>query len=426
MDKLKTIIKSSPFVIAFVYMIVGAIWIQYSDQIVLSMIEDPETLTRVQSYKGWFYVFVSGILIFFLVYQSNDIIQKLVDDVKRSSKKFESTFDNAPIGIAHHKPNENWILVNMAMCDLLGYSKQELLKLDFREFIHPDDLERGRNLDRDLVRGKKTSYKTEKKYIRKDGSVFTGRVTKAVVFDKNQKPLYLIAILEDITKQKEHETKLKESVHQKEQLLAEVHHRVKNNIALMYALLELQLLHGKNTDTEFILEQYKSRLKSLSLVYENFSDPESEPLIKFNSFLNDQISYLKERLYHISDDIQYKVDIEEIDLNVNQAIPVGLICNELLINTANHTFDIVEQPFIRVTFKENEDIVEFEVQNNGKTSGKLIDLNDPDSLDSRIIGALCKQVDGNVSVTDSNNLHSYKLAFKKGTWRGAASNINPN
>ncbi|MDX1640422.1 MAG: PAS domain S-box protein [Balneolaceae bacterium] len=425
MDSLRTIIKSSPFIIAVIYILVGALWIQYSDQLVLSLVEDPETLTLIQSLKGWFYVFASGILIFFLVYQSNDLIEDLVKNVEKSSKKFKSTFEYAPIGIAHHKPNENWILVNKSICNLLGYSKDELLNLDFEEFIHPDDLERGRDLDLRLIRGDISSYNTEKKYKRKNGTTFTGRVTKAAVYDKDKNPLYLIAMLEDISQQKENEIKLKQSLEEKQVLLSEVHHRVKNNVALMSALLELQLMHGKNEDTRQILEHYKTRLKTLSLIYEKFSEIENELTVNFSGVLLEQIDFLEEVFNDRNRVAEHNTNIDQIELNINQAIPVGLICNELFIITNQYMFTEVDKPTINTTLKQNNDIITFTVQNNGTLTNILFDLNDPQSLDSRIIAALTKQIEGEVSLEEKNNFNTYTLRFNKGTWRGAASYIQP-
>lgn len=426
MDRLRTIIKSSPLIIALIYVLVGVLWIQYSDQMVLSLFQESDTITKAQSLKGWFYVIASGVLIFFLVYQSNELINSLLNDVKKSKSQFESTFEFAPVGIAHHKPNENWILVNRSLCSLLGYSKKELLSLNFEDFIHPNDLERGRNLDQDIINGEISSYKTEKKYRRKDGTYFTGQVIKSAVYDENNNALYLIAIVEDISQQKENEIKLKESLEEKEILLSEVHHRVKNNIALMSALLELQQMYTKNSDLTEVLQHYKTRLKTLSIIYENFTGKEKEPTIDFTWYLHEQIDYIESLFGKRKKAIQYKKKFDQIELNINQAIPVGLICNELLINANQHDFmDEVEEPFIKVELYRNEDLITFRIQNNGTMKDDLFDLSDPDSLDSHIIDALTRQVEGEVSHTIEKNLKTHTLTFTKGTWRGAASYIHP-
>ncbi|WP_234571583.1 sensor histidine kinase [Rhodohalobacter sp. 614A] len=424
MNKLRTIIKSSPFIIALIYVLVGAVWIQYSDQLLFSLIEDPDTLLLVLSLEGWFYVIATGVLIFFLVYQSNVLIEDLVNDAQKNSKKFESTFEYAPVGIAHHKPNENWILVNRSLCNLLGYKKEELLSLRFSDFIHADDLERGRELDQELIAGELSSYKTEKRYKRKDGSYFIGRVTKSAVYEKDKNPIYLIAMIEDISQQIENEVKLKKNLEEKQILLSELHHRVKNNIALMCALLELQLMHGKGGTTKQILEHYKTRLKTISLIYENFADVAGEPTINFNWYLQEQIQYLNEMFAPNRKNIEYKTHIENIELNINQAIPVGLICNELLVITNQHKFIGIDKPFIQIVFKLEDDSVEFTIQNNG-TPQNDFDLSDPNSLDSRIIAALTKQIEGEVTQQKSDHLQTYTLRFKKGTWKGAASHFQP-
>lgn len=426
MDRLRTIIKSSPFIIALIYVLVGVLWIQYSDQMVLSLFGDSHTITRIQSLKGWFYVIASGVLIFFLVYKSNELIDNLFKDVKKSRNQFESTFEFAPVGIAHHKPNENWILVNRSLCSLLGYSKKELLSLNFEDFIHPNDLERGRKLDQDIINGEISSYKTEKKYRRKDGTYFIGQVTKSAVYDENNNALYLIAIVEDISQQKENEIKLKESLEEKEILLSEVHHRVKNNIALMSALLELQQMYTKKSDLTEVLQHYKTRLKTLSIIYENFTGKEKEPTIDFTWYLHEQIEFINSLFEKRKKAIHYKKKFDQIELNINQAIPVGLICNELLINANQHDFmDEVEEPFIKVELYKNEDLITFRIQNNGVMKDDLFDLSDPDSLDSHIIDALTRQVEGEVSHTIEKSLKIYTLTFTKGTRRGAASYIHP-
>lgn len=425
MDKLRAIIKGSPFIITLIYIIVGAFWIQYSDQAVLSIFDDSETITMVQSLKGWFYVLASGILIYFLVFQSNLMLENLFSDVKSEHHKFEATFENAPVGIAHHKPNEKWILVNKTLCKLLGYSKSELLKINFEDFIHPDDIEKGRQLDQDIVNGVISSYKMEKKYKRKDGSTFIGKVTKGAVFDRNNNAQYLIAILEDVTQQKEDEMKLKQMLEEKEILLGEVHHRVNNNIALMSALLELQLMYSSSTELNKVLEHYKTRLKSISLIYKHFIGVEKEPNINFNWFLKEQINFLSETFHIHETEIDYQIEIEEIELNINQAIPAGLICNEILIHAISNDLNDVQHPFINVSFTSKNGDVIFIVEYNGKEKGNQADLSDPQSLNSRIMNALTKQIEGKVTFRDDGNRKIYKLSFKKGVWKGSASYIQP-
>ncbi|MDR9408476.1 MAG: PAS domain S-box protein [Balneolaceae bacterium] len=425
MDKLKTIIKSSPFIIAFIYLIVGALWIQYSDQAVLAMFDDSDTITQIQSFKGWFYVLASSILIYFLVYQSNVLVENLFDDTRKEKDKFEATFQKAPVGIAHHKPDEKWMLVNQTLCNILGYKKDELLQLNFDDFIHPEDLQRGRQLDQDIIHGVISSYKDEKRYKRKDGSFIDIQLTKGSVRDKDGDVKYLIAIIEDISRQKKDQARLRQTLEEKEILLAEVHHRVKNNIALMSALLELQLMHSDSNYLNEVLYHYKTRLKSLSLIYDNFKGVEKEPNIDFKWFLNEQYNYLKHVFDMSETEIEYRKTNRDIELNINQAIPVGLICNEILIHAYTREFTDIENSFINIQLTAENGRVKLSVENNGKPVNGQADINDSQSLDARIMHALVKQINGEVSLTTNDDIEIFELVFEKGVWKGAGSHIQP-
>lgn len=425
MDKLKAIVKSSPFIITIIYLVVGGFWIQYSDQAVLAMFDDVDTITQIQSFKGWFYVLSSGVLIFILVHQSNLLIEQLFGDTQKQRDKFKATFEYAPVGIAHHKPDEKWILVNQYLCNLLGYKKDELLQLPFEDFIHPDDLEEGRKLDQEIVEGSINKYKIEKRYKRKDGTYINVRLSKSAVYHKNEEVNYLIAAIEDVTQQKQREQKLKQTLEEKKILLGEVHHRVKNNIALMSALLELQLMYSSSEDLNKILEHYKTRLKSLSLIYENFDGVDREPNINFNWFLNEQINFLNHIFDIHSRDIRYQKNIQELNLNINQAIPLGLICNEMLIHTNNRHFKGLDDPFIAVNLSEKNDLVTFSVENNGRGDKNRSNINDSESLDARIMHSLVKQINGDFNLDIEENSEVFKLVFRKETFKGGGSHLHP-
>jgi PAS domain S-box-containing protein len=425
MTKLKAIIKSSPFIITLIYLFVGALWIAYSDQAVLSMFDNPNTITKVQSFKGWFYVLASGVLIFILIHQSNKLINDVVEDLKKNRDKFESTFEYAPVGIAHHKPNEKWINVNQTLCKLLGYTKNELLKLSFEDFIHPDDIEHGRELDLNLIEGKISSFTTEKRYRRKDGTYFTGKISKSAVYENGagDNPQYLTAIIEDISKQIENKRKLKESLKEKEMLLSEVHHRVRNNLALMSAFLELQVMHTKNREVIEILEHYQTRLKTLSLIHEKFSENESEPFIDFNWYLHNLIDYIIQLFTKINSHVTFNTQLEVVHLNINQAIPAGLICNELLINTNYRRFDPSNNPFIDISLQTNDDKIQFKIRNNGELKDPIFNLKNKESLDSSILQSLLKQIDGELSLTDEDDVQICEFSFTKKNTKGGASHL---
>lgn len=264
-----------------------------------------------------------------------------------------------------------------------------------------------------------------KKYIRKDGSYIDVRLSKSAVYDDNDEVSYMISIIEDITLQKQRESKLKQTIQEKKILLGEVHHRVKNNIAVMSALLELQLMYPNSSSLNEVLAHYKTRLKSLSLIYENFNGVDREPNIDFKWYLNEQINFLN-HIFEIQESkIQYKKSIQDLNLNINQAIPLGLICNEMLIHTNEQRFEGVENPFIAVHLSEINGEISFYVENNGRNKRNHSSINNPESLDARIMDSLVKQINGDVTLNLEEDREIFKLIFKKGTYKGSGSHNHP-
>ena len=422
MDKVKTLIKSSPVVIALIYIIAGFLWIQFSDQWVFSMFDDPESITRIQSLKGWFFVAASGLIIYLLVWQNNKMLGNVIRDLNRTSKKFESTIENAPVGIAHHNADGKWLEVNQALCDLIGYNRQELMKLDFDEFIHPDDFERGRAFDNKLASGEIRHYEIEKRYIRKDGSEFPGLIRKAIVYDNNQSTPYFIAILEDITRQKNHEEQIRKSLREKETLLAEVHHRVKNNLALISAFLNLQEMHIDNRELHSILNKSKMRINCLALIHESFSQNETTVDINFSEFLDELTNYLISSLSSENNNVTVTKKFEPLQLNINIAIPVSLILTELMMKMYPVLSEIDDTEIGISLEVKNENIsLKFHASETRESSHS--EFYDSDELPFIIINTLTTQVQGSFDISTHNHKTEYSLSFSNKEIRGGASHL---
>src|SRR5512144_1453434 len=133
------------------------------------------------------------------------------DALRESEARFRGTFENAAVGIANVGTDGTWLRVNQRLCDILGYSRAELLQKTFQEMTHPEDLPF--NLDRftALMRGEIDTYHLEKRYLHKDGHAVWVDLTAAVQRDQAGNPAYCIAIIEDIGARKRAERALRES-----------------------------------------------------------------------------------------------------------------------------------------------------------------------------------------------------------------------
>ena len=129
-------------------------------------------------------------------------------DLRRARELFSTAFHEAPIGMAMIDPEGRWLLVNQALCDLIGYSEAELLERTLHDVTHPDDLPGQLALMRELLAGRRSSYQLDKRYVHADGHVIWASVSVSVVRDDNGAPLHLVGQVVDISERHASEERL--------------------------------------------------------------------------------------------------------------------------------------------------------------------------------------------------------------------------
>ncbi|HUI28037.1 MAG TPA: PAS domain S-box protein [Candidatus Kryptonia bacterium] len=132
--------------------------------------------------------------------------RKHVEEMLRESEeRFRATFEQAAVGIAHVALDGRWLRVNRRLCDIVGYTEQELWARTFQDLTHPDDLDRDLNYVRDMLDGKLQTYSMEKRYFRKDGSIAWADLTVSLVREPSGRPKYFISVVQDIAARKQAE-----------------------------------------------------------------------------------------------------------------------------------------------------------------------------------------------------------------------------
>ncbi len=147
--------------------------------------------------------------------------------LRESEQRFRATFEQAAVGIAHVSLDGKWLRVNQKLCDIVGYTREELLERSFRDITHPDDLDADLDYISQMLSGKIQTYSIEKRYIRKDGSEVWINLTVSLARGSSGEPEYFISVLEDITERK-----------QIEQLVRDLHGSLERRVAQRTAQLE--------------------------------------------------------------------------------------------------------------------------------------------------------------------------------------------
>jgi PAS domain S-box-containing protein len=125
--------------------------------------------------------------------------RKLIETLELNHNKFLTAFDHAPIGMALVSPEGKWIKVNNSLCSILGYERNEFMKLTFQDITHPEDLDQDLAHVAQLLKGEADTYAMSKRYFHKDGRIVWVSLTVAIVRTPDNKPLYFISQIKDIT-----------------------------------------------------------------------------------------------------------------------------------------------------------------------------------------------------------------------------------
>lgn len=236
--------------------------------------------------------------------------------------------------------------------------------------------------------------------------VFTNQVATAI---ENTR-LYSQA-QEEIVERIQAEDKIREALTEKEILLKEVHHRVKNNLQVITSLLNLQAAEISDVDTIEVLMESQNRVRSMALIHEKLYQSDDLARIDFAGYLESLVSSLSQTYRIDSDKINIKVNAANIGLNIDTAIPCGLIVNELVSNSLKYAFPSGKSGAIEVSCKQSKNnhciLI---VSDNGIGLPIRFDIDKSSSLGLKLVTGLVKQIGGSFVVNRKNGTQ-FKIEF---------------
>jgi PAS domain S-box-containing protein len=300
---------------------------------------------------------------------------------------------------------------NTGFTKLTGYTVKELSTLagkkisDFTFSSEVDDLLIN------CIREKRSAV-FESQITCKDGKHKWVSNTLTPIFNEGGNLNKIVVIDTDITYRKMMEEKIRESLEEKGLLLREIHHRVKNNLQIIISLFNLQSHYVADQKAFEALKEGQDRIKSMALIHERFYQNDGLSRIDFDDYIKRLIENLFLSFNVSPERITYEVDAEKISLDIDTAVPCGLIINELVSNTLKHAFAENEKGELKVTFKRALDnSLTLIVSDSGKGFPDEFDLESADSLGMQLISALSNQLDAKITLVKGKGA-TFVLEFK--------------
>ncbi|MBL0048119.1 MAG: PAS domain S-box protein [Bacteroidetes bacterium] len=223
------------------------------------------------------------------------------------------------------------------------------------------------------------------------------------------KPYQLVRVA-DVTQRKHHETQMQSSLKEKEILIDEIHHRVKNNLAIISSLLHLQSSQIEDKKLLEIFDESRRRIQSMALIHEKLYHNESLEKIDFSDYVIALVDSIKGS-YNASDtSITVTTNIKNVHLELKHAIPCALILNELISNSYKHAFAGQEQGLIAIDIYKSGSQLSMTVKDNGIGMSEHTSITNSTSLGLTLVSSLVSQIRGNM-VHQNSNGSSFQLTF---------------
>ncbi len=342
----------------------------------------------------------------------NVLGRKQVEQALRvSEERYARAISAGKVGVWEWNIQTNEVYIDSNLKAMLGYKDEEITNQfsNWLKFVHSDDIASVKAEINAYLEELIPKYEIEHRMLHKNGDSLGFLTRGTVVRDKSGIPTFMAGSSTDITARKQVENKLKASLKEKEILLKEIHHRVKNNLQIISSLLRLQSGYIKDKRALEIFQDSQIRVRAMALIHENLYQTNDLSKIEFSEY----ISKLKRNLircYNITN-INLNTNIEKIFLNVDTAIPCALIINELISNSIKHAFNDSDEGNI---------YVEFIILQPGKYSLSVSDdgVGVPENIDSlkkqslglQLVWNLVEQLEGTI-VYNSKFGTSFRITF---------------
>lgn len=332
----------------------------------------------------------------------NDINdRKMAEEaLRQSEEKYRTILDNIEDGYFETDLSGDFTFVNPAVERILGYPDDELIGMNNRRYMDEENAGMVYNAFSEVFETRESKKGFDWELIRKDGKRIIVEASVNLIKNGEGEPKGFRGIVRDITDRKEKEKKIKNSLREKEVLLGEIHHRVKNNLAVISGLLYLQ---AEKTETESgrnLLQQSQSRINSMAIVHELLYKNHNFSSIDPGNYIEQLITHISSHLSVREKEITTNIHTDDMQLDMNIAIPCALIINELLTNAYKYAFEDRKEGHIEVNIfrDETHNVIEVADDGVGVPDSLIEGTGDDEGLGMHLVRILTEQLRGDLSI----------------------------
>ena len=268
----------------------------------------------------------------------------------------------------------------------------------FLKLVHPEDQDSIQQAIQNCF-ATGNDYNVEFRILMSDGSIRWMEGKGQIFYDEMGKPLRMTGIDLDISERKQAETEIKESLREKEVLLQEIHHRVKNNLQVISSLLDLQSQRFTDQAALEVFQESQNRIKLMALVHETLYKYKDFVRLNFSEFVKTLTDYLFRAYQKEASDITLELNLDQVRLKLDKAIPCGLIISELISNSLKYAFLNQSQGKISLSLTyDDKNYLNLIVQDNGVGFPVNWESGKGKSLGLQLVNILTNQLEGTLEL----------------------------
>ena len=408
--------KSLPTKFSISYVLIGVLGIVFLDKLISEFFKYNSIMDQGPLTFGILFLLSTGIILFVMLNHMQKVIQRIDNSYRELKDKdkerlvpYEFALNNSIDAIYWFTLDGKFVYVNEAACQMVGRTKEEFLIEMHLEDMDPNfDRQTAKECMINIYNHK--NWRLETTQIKKDGTIFPVEVSGHGFMHNGTE--YVCAFARDMTQKQEYRTKitkmnqeLQKSVEEKDILLKEIHHRVKNNMEIISSLLNMQERRTKDQEMIYTLQQSRSRIHTMALVHEFLYLGENLAFINLPNYIKRLLDDIKDLYCSQNTRLEVDLKIEKLIFSTNRCIQIGMILHELCVNSLKYAFKENRDNKLLLHIKTKDDLIELKLRDNGEGISSIDDLDSSNSIGTQLIFSIVQdQLDGEIEFRNNNGL----------------------